>query len=168
VNGAHPCGPSLKNAACHSDVSVFTQEFRCGPSSEAAGHACVPSIKARRRKKSSVIETLKLARSWQDMIDKGEVKNASQIAADKNLTRARVSQIMAFLRLAPPILGYLEDVDRDTDSQHLTERKIRCIANIKDQAKQIATFEELVGMKLVAGYDEMGNITDVRLSAVNE
>jgi len=74
---------------------------------------------------------------------------------------------MALLRLAPPILGYLEDIDSDIDSQHLTERKIRRITNVKDPAKQIAIFEELVGVKLVDGYDEMGDVADVHLGAVN-
>jgi hypothetical protein len=67
-----------------------------------------------------VIKTLNLARRWQDMIDKGEVKNASQIAADQRLTRARVSQVMKLLQLAPEIIEYIDDVDRSNSSLHLS------------------------------------------------
>ena len=135
------------------------------PSSDAACHTCGPSLQARRRKKSSVIETLNLARRWQERIDKGQVKNAAQIASEECLSRARVSQIMAFLRLAPPILDYLDDMNHNEGRFNLNERSIRRIVGIKDQSQQIATFEELIGTKLTASQDKIGHQTDDLLIA---
>ena len=147
-DGPRSCGPSPQNPACHPEHPADTGENRCVPSPEAAGHACGPRARARRRLRPRVLETLALARGWQEMIAGGEVKNAAQIAQDLGVTRARVSQVMALLRLAPAILDHIDDMDGDEGCLHLTERKLRRIALTEDQAEQVALFEELVGMKL--------------------
>jgi len=82
------------------------------------------------------------------MIDVGEVKNAAQIARDHDVTRARVSQVMTLLRLAPEIVEYIDDLDGSEGCLHLTERKVRAIALLEDHAAQRAAFGELVGVKI--------------------
>lgn len=89
-----------------------------------------------------------MARAWQEMIDAGEVKNAAQIAKDMGVTRARVSQIMGLLRLAPEILDHIEDLEGSEGCLHLTERKLRQIAVLQDHQEQLARFSELVGTRL--------------------
>ncbi len=82
------------------------------------------------------------------MIDSGEVKNAAQIARDHDVTRARVCQIMALLRLAPEIMQYIDDLGGDEGCFHLSARKLRQIALIEDHDEQRARFGELVGITL--------------------
>jgi hypothetical protein len=82
------------------------------------------------------------------MIDAGEVKNAAQVARDHNVTRARVSQVMTLLRLAPEIVEYIDDLDGSEGCLHLTERKVRAIALLEDHDAQRAAFGELVGVTI--------------------
>jgi len=95
-----------------------------------------------------VLETLAMARAWQAKIEAGEVKNAAQIAKDMGVTRARVSQIMGLLRLAPEILDNIDDLDGSEGCLHLTERKLRQISVLTDHQEQLARFSELVGTRL--------------------
>lgn len=92
-----------------------------------------------------VIETLARARRWRAMIDRGEAKNAAQIASDLGITRARVSQIMALLRLAPEIQDLIDGLNGDEGAYALTERGLRQIALIEDRDEQRQRFAELVG-----------------------
>ena len=41
------------------------------------------------------------------MIDAGEVTNAAELARRYGLSRARISQLMSLLRLAPAIITYI-------------------------------------------------------------
>ena len=118
------------------------------PSEEDAGQACGPRARAARRKRPRIIDTLSRARRWQAMIEAGEVRNAAQIARDHNVTRARVSQIMALLKLAPEIMTYIDDLEGTEGCFHLSERKLRQIALLEDHDEQRARFGELVGITL--------------------
>ena len=95
-----------------------------------------------------MLETLATAKAWQAMIDTGEVKNAAQIAKDMGVTRARISQVMGLLKLAPEILDHIDDMDGNEGCLHLTERKLREIAVLQDHQSQLARFSELVGTRL--------------------
>jgi hypothetical protein len=118
------------------------------PSEEDAGQACGPRARAARRKRPRIINTLNRARRWREMIDRGEVKNAAQIARNYNVTRARVSQIMSLLKLAPEIQTYIDDLEGTEGCFHLSERKLRQIALLEDHDEQRARFGELVGITL--------------------
>lgn len=148
-DGARSCGPLPESdAAGHPEPRAKPEELRCVPSSEAAGQACGPRARAARRSRPRIIEALTRARDWQRMIDAGEVKNAAQIARDHNVTRARVSQVMTLLRLAPEIVEYIDDLDGSEGCLHLTERKVRAIALLEDHAAQRAAFGKLVGVTI--------------------
>ena len=79
------------------------------------------------------------------MIDAGEVKNAAELARRHSVTRARISQLMNLLHLAPEILAYIDGLDGAEGCLHLTARRLRSIAVLDDHDEQLARFWELVG-----------------------
>ncbi len=78
------------------------------------------------------------------MIDAGEVKNAAELARRYGVTRARISQLMSLLRLAPEILEYIDGLDGTEGCLHLTARRLRDIAVLNDHDEQRARFRDLV------------------------
>ena len=115
------------------------------PSSAAAGHACGPCARAARARRPRIIEALTRAREWRWLIDTGAVKNAAALARQHGVTRARVSQLLSLLRLAPEILEYIDGLDGTEGGLHLTARRLRDIAVLDDPDAQRARFRALVG-----------------------
>ena len=135
----------LGDAACHPEVPANNGESCCVPSSAAAGHACGPRARAARARRPRVIEALTRAREWRQLIDTGAVKNAAALARRHGVTRARVSQLLSLLRLAPEILEYIDGLHGTEGGLHLTARRLRDIAVLDDHDEQRARFRELVG-----------------------
>jgi hypothetical protein len=54
-----------------------------------------------------VVELLRKALEWQALLASGEALNKSDIARREGITRARVTQVMGLLRLAPEIREHL-------------------------------------------------------------
>ncbi|HEU5170324.1 MAG TPA: hypothetical protein VFU46_07290 [Gemmatimonadales bacterium] len=50
-----------------------------------------------------VVELLRKALEWEALLESGEVSNQAAIARREGITRARVTQVMGMLRLAPEI-----------------------------------------------------------------
>ena len=119
------------------------------PSPEAAGHACGPRARAARARRPRIIDALTRARAWRQLIDTGEVKNAAALARRHGVTRARVSQLMSLLRLAPEILAYIDGLHGTEGGRHLTARRLRAIAVLDDPDEQRARFRDLVGDTVV-------------------
>jgi hypothetical protein len=58
---------------------------------------------SREPKTPRVVELLRNAQEWQRQLDAGEVPSQAEIARREGLTRARITQVMGMLRLAPEI-----------------------------------------------------------------
>jgi len=56
--------------------------------------------------------------------DNGEVKNRAELARREGITRARVTQIMDLLPLAPDIQRAIPDLPAGTPERVVTERKL--------------------------------------------
>ncbi len=82
------------------------------------------------------------------MLDAGEVKNAAELARRYGVTRARISQLMSLLRLAPQILEYIDRLNGTEGCLHLTARRLRDIAVLDDHDEQRVRFRDLVGNTL--------------------
>ena len=78
------------------------------------------------------------------MLDRGAVKSKAELARKEGLSRARVTQILNLLNLAPEIRNYLMTIEDEKDCKILTERRLREIAKMKDNLKQIRMFRELM------------------------
>lgn len=130
-----------------AQAAESADETDCVPRADAACHGCVPPAPGRRRRGATAKEALDRARRWQAMIDSGEVKNAAQIASKEGRSRARVSQVMSFLRLAPEIIEFI-DAPGDDGDPGLGERRLRRFAALRDHDEQRARFSELVGVTI--------------------
>ena len=57
----------------------------------------------RKPKTPRVVELLRKAIEWQDLLESGRIASQADIARQEGITRGRVTQIMGMLRLAPKI-----------------------------------------------------------------
>jgi hypothetical protein len=90
-----------------------------------------------------VKELLLQAQEWQRMLESGDIKDQADIARYEGLSRARITQIMSLLRLAPEIQEYILAMHKTSRRPFLTERSLRPITQIDDHRKQLEAFEAL-------------------------
>ncbi|MBN2565587.1 MAG: hypothetical protein JXB46_07730, partial [Candidatus Eisenbacteria bacterium] len=90
-----------------------------------------------------VVELLRTAMEWERQLDAGEVGTQAEIAGRERITRARVTQIMALLRLAPEIRDQILAMPESVGQPAISERALRPIAPIKDAEQQLAEFQNL-------------------------
>lgn len=80
---------------------------------------------------------LALAIKFQTMVERGEVRDYADLARLGYVTRARTTQIMNLLYLAPDIQEEILCVDgQSINNAHMTERNIRVIIKIVSWARQ--------------------------------
>jgi len=79
---------------------------------------------------------------WQELLDGGEAESAADIARDEGLTRARVSQLMRLLKLAPEIREAI--LDPDAKAALPTEKTLRELAGLTPAKRQVKRFQVLV------------------------
>ena len=83
------------------------------------------------------------ARDFARRIETGRVDNAADLAAREGLTRARVSQLLRLLKLAPAILADLEEVEGTGPVP--TEAALRKLAGTKSPERQVYEYRRLCG-----------------------
>ena len=97
---------------------------------------------------SRAARMLALAHELQRLIDSGEIHDRAALAAQVGFTRARVTQIMDLLLLAPDIQEEVLFSRRDGPRTHaITERALRSVA------RHPAWAEQLVGAARLAAVD---------------
>jgi len=89
---------------------------------------------------------LKRAIEWQRLLDTGRFNSRSSIARQEGLSRARVTQILSLINLAPKIRQYIISLPKTTYETVITERTLRSLTRIKDKEQQIETFERISGV----------------------
>ena len=80
-----------------------------------------------RQNVSRLTQLLALAHRWNHLIEEGVVASYAEIASTMGLSRARVTQIMALLYLAPEIQEKILTRALDTELDRLTERSVRVL-----------------------------------------
>jgi len=85
-----------------------------------------------------VVELLQVAIEWQAQLDAGEVETQAAIARREGITRARVTQIMALLRLVPEIREHILAMPDSVGRPAISERALRPIAAPENPADQKA------------------------------
>ena len=69
-----------------------------------------------------------LALEWRKALDSGRYSSQADIARKKGVSRARVTQILNLLRLAPKVIGIVMDLGDPLPLPVVTERQLRqCI-----------------------------------------
>ena len=84
-----------------------------------------------------VSRLLALAHHIQELLDTGQVQDLAEVARRGHVTRARVTQIMNLLLLAPDIQEEILLLRPTTQGRHpVTERSLRSVANEPSFVKQ--------------------------------
>ena len=91
-----------------------------------------------------VVELLSKALVWQALLESGEVKNQAEIARREGITRARVTQVMGMLRLAPEIQEHILALPCTVRRPAISERALRPIAQLDNPMDQRAQFDQLI------------------------
>ncbi len=91
-----------------------------------------------------VVELLRKALEWQELLKSGEAANQAEIARQEGLTRARVTQIMAMLRLVPEIQMHVLSMPDSIRRPAVTERALRPISRLESIGDQLTRFHDLI------------------------
>ncbi len=86
-----------------------------------------------------ITRLMALAIKFQEMIDRGEVKDYAELALLGFVTRARITQIMNLTLLAPLIQEALL-MPRELGHHAMSEHHLRCILRLIDWREQEAAF----------------------------
>lgn len=92
-----------------------------------------------------VTRLMALAIKFQDMVDRGEVRDYADLARLGHVTRARLSQIMNLLLLAPDIQ---ETLLYSTQEISITERHMRSAVREVAWAAQRAIIADLIRVRM--------------------
>jgi hypothetical protein len=92
-----------------------------------------------------VVELLRKAIEWKDLLESGKVASQAEIAHRESITRSRVTQVMGMLRLAPEIQQQILSMPNAIRRPPFTERGLRPIATITDYHDQSQEFQKLLG-----------------------
>jgi hypothetical protein len=84
-----------------------------------------------------VVELLRTAIDWQGLLESGRIASQADIARQEGITRARVTQIMGMLRLAPEIREKILSMPDAVGRPSVTERGLRSITTITHHRDQI-------------------------------
>jgi hypothetical protein len=85
-----------------------------------------------------IARLMALAIKFQDMVDRGEVRDYADLARLGHVSRARVTQIMNLLNLAPAIQESILCMDSSKTSPPFTEHTLRRITSLVLWDQQLA------------------------------
>jgi hypothetical protein len=102
------------------------------------------STPPKKRRASSGARFLRLAKEWHRQLDAGEIENQAAIARREAITRARVSQIMSLLRLAPQLQERVLDQESAKSLRGLSERNLRRVVHINSARRQAQVLKRLL------------------------
>ena len=91
-----------------------------------------------------VVELLRKANEWKALLESGEVASQAEIALREGITRARVTQIMGMLRLAPEIREQILAMHDSSRRPQITERVLRPIGVITPYRDQLREFHKFL------------------------
>ncbi|MBI3081915.1 MAG: hypothetical protein HYY94_03200 [Gemmatimonadetes bacterium] len=115
-----------------------------------AADRVVSAVPPRRRKPKPpkvartprVVELLRKALEWQALLESGEVPNQAAIGRREGITRARVTQVMGMLQLAPEIQQHILSMPDAVRRPVISERALRPIVQLERPAAQLQAFEQ--------------------------
>jgi len=112
-------------------------------------HAVPPRVLNRKPPKAPrtprVVDLLRKAIEWQALLESGEASNQAAIARQEGITRARVTQVMGLLRLAPEIQEHVLSLPDMVRRPAITERALRLIGQLVTPQEQINAYQALAG-----------------------
>lgn len=109
-------------------------------------------IESQKKKRKSVARVPRVAKlmalaiRFDQMIRDGEVADQAELARLGHVTRARMTQIMNLLNLAPEIQEALLLLPPVSEGSGLTERELRTVVAEVDWARQGRALEKVIGI----------------------
>jgi ABC-type branched-subunit amino acid transport system ATPase component len=107
-----------------------------------------PQKPAKEPKTPPVVETLRRAIAWRQELDAGAVATQAAIARREGVTRARVTQVLMLLHLAPRVQKSILSLPESPNPRRLPESLLRPITRIQGATRQAAAFEDVTGYRL--------------------
>jgi len=98
----------------------------------------------REPKTPRVVELLRKANEWKALLESGKVASQAEIALREGITRARVTQVMGLLRLAPEIREKILSLPDTLHRPPMTERMLRPIGAIANQHDPLGEFHKFL------------------------
>jgi len=98
----------------------------------------------REPKTPRVVELLRKAVEWKALLESGGMVSQAEIARREGITRARVTQVMGMLRLAPEIQEHIQSMPETHRRPPVTERTLRPIGTITDYRDQLREFHKFL------------------------
>ena len=98
----------------------------------------------REPKTPRVVELLRKATEWKDLMESGKIASQAEIARREGITRARVTQVLDLLRLAPEIQEKILTLTDPLHRRPVTERMLRPIGAIANQHDQLREFHKFL------------------------
>ncbi len=86
------------------------------------------------------------ATDWQALLESGDAANQADIARREGISRARVTQVMGLLRLAPEIQEHILAMPEVVRRPAITERVLRPIAQIQNTGEQTDEYRKLLSL----------------------
>ena len=133
-----------KEAFANGSVGTIKRRVTADRVVNAASNARRPARPPRPPRKPTVVEFLRKAQEWRHQLDAGDVRTQAEIARREGISRARVTQIMALIRLAPEIQDYILSLPAMAHRSVITEKGLRTIALLQNRVAQSDLFRELV------------------------
>lgn len=96
------------------------------------------------RRPAHVARQLALAHHLQRAVDQGLVADRAAVARKLGLTRARVTQLLDLLLLAPDLQLEVLRMEAIDGVEPASERPLRAVAHVPRWANQLATFNRLL------------------------
>ena len=135
-----------KEAFANGSVGSLKRRVTADRVVNVAAKARRPAKPPKQPQTPRVVELLRKAQEWRRQLDAGDVTNQAEIARREGITRARVTQIMALTRLALEIQDHVLSLPDMVHRPEITERALRPIAQMEDQAVQRSIFATLLGV----------------------
>jgi len=103
-----------------------------------------PTKRAKPDQPSSTARLIALAHHFDCLLRTGRVKDMASLARMTGVSRARISQIMDLIRLAPEIQKCILSPPKTTHSPVISARVLRLVAKIEVHRQQLQQFNALL------------------------
>lgn len=127
---------------------AFAQEFaivraRVGPRGKVYIGFVEDAKDWKAQKRQRHLSALDEALAYKKLVEGERRLSRSAIARMSGVTRARISQVLAILNLDPEILEYVASIRDSTAVRFFTERRLRRLLGIRDQAERLLQFSAM-------------------------
>lgn len=84
-----------------------------------------------------------MAREWLALLQSGKVGSRADLTRHLGLSRARVTQVLSLLTLAPEVMGLIDRLGDPLPSPIVTERFLRSISEL-DEFEQMSRLQDRI------------------------